>query len=175
MLASIRRRIVAYALDILMSFVALAAMQAILFPINPLLGGTGETSGQLLHAWVTLTVTVPLLLFFGLSWASKSAATPSMRIMRLRVRTATGQTIPRGRALLRAFVLLLPFELNHVVMFYPRPIWDDPVPGFRIGFAFVYLVVLLYLGTAAATTLRQGPHDLVAKTIVVRNAESSGP
>lgn len=169
-LAPIHRRIVAYGIDILMSFVALVGIQVMLFPINPLLGATGPTNELLLHAWVTLTVTIPLLLFFGISWASNASATPGMRIMGLRVRTTTGPAVTRGRALLRALVLLIPFELNHVVMFYPHPIWDDATPGFRIGFIAVYFVLLVYLVTAFATARRQGPHDFVAKTIVVRGA-----
>ena len=167
-LASVPRRIATYGIDIGIVFVALLAFQALLYPVNPLLRGTA-VSGITLHAWVTLTVSLPVAIFFGLSWGSRSGATPGMRLTRLRVRGAEGERVPYARALLRGVVLLAPFELNHFVLFYPQPIWDAPSPGFRSGFLAVYAFVLLYLAATLWTPRRQGPHDLAARTIVIRS------
>jgi uncharacterized RDD family membrane protein YckC len=167
-LASVPRRIAAYGIDVGIAFVALLAFQALLYPVNPLLRGTA-VSGNTLHGWVTLTVTIPTLIFFGLSWASPSGATPGMRLMHLRVRSAEGERVPYSCALLRGVVLLASFEVNHVVLFYPQPIWDAPSPGFRSGFLAVYALVLIYLGVTLLTPRRQGPHDLAAGTIVIRS------
>lgn len=126
------------------------------------------TSGIMLHGWVTLTVTVPIVIFFGVSWSSRSGATPGMRLMQIRVRTFSDESVPPARALLRGLILLLPFELNHAVLFYPEPIWDSPSPGFRSGFLAVYALVLIYLAVTLWTRRRQGPHDLAARTIVTQ-------
>ena len=168
-LASIPRRVVAYAIDVVLAFAGVVALQAVLLPINPLFGGVTSPSGVLLHAWVTLTVTVLIVLFFGWRWASPSGATPGMRLLRLRVRTASGGRVPMPRALLRALVLLVPFEVNHAVLFHPRPIWDSPSPGFRMGFVVVYALLFLYLAVTLRSSQRQGPHDLAAGSIVSRS------
>jgi uncharacterized RDD family membrane protein YckC len=165
-LASIPRRLTAYAVDIVVAFVGAAAIQAVLFPVNPLVRAATSPSGLALHAWVTLTVTLPMILFFGLCWASPSGATLGMRLTHLRVCGAAGRPVSAAQALLRALVLLVPFEVNHAVLFHPQPIWDSPSPGFRVGFLAVYGLVLVYLGVALWTPTRQGPHDLAAGTIV---------
>ena len=165
-LASIPRRVVAYVIDVFLAFAGVVALQAVLLPINPLLGGVASPGGVLLHAWVTVTVTLPIVLFFGWRWSTPSGATPGMRLLRLRVRSASGGRVPVPRALLRALVLLVPFELNHAVLFHPQPIWDAPSPGFRLGFVVVYALLFLYLAVTLRTPQRQGPHDLAAGTIV---------
>lgn len=165
-LANVPRRITAYLVDVGIAFVALLALQAVLYPINPLLRGDATTSSIMLHGWVTLTVTLPIVIFFGVSWASHSGATPGMRLLHIRVRSASGERVPTSRALLRGVILLVPFEVNHAVLFYPEPIWDIPSPGFRSGFLTVYALVLIYLAVTAWTPKRQGPHDLATGTIV---------
>lgn len=40
---------------------------------------------------------------------------------------------------------LTPFELNHLVLFYPEPIWTTASPGFRSRLLAVYGLVLTYL------------------------------
>lgn len=166
-LASIPRRVLAYFVDILVAFVAAAALQALLLPLNPLLSDA-SVSGAGLHAWATLTVTIPLILYFGAFWASRAAASPGMLLLRLRVGADDGQRVPMTRALLRALVLLVPFELNHAVLSYPTPIWADPSPSFRSGFVVVYALLGTYLLATMRTPRRQGPHDLVARTVVIQ-------
>lgn len=165
-LAHIHRRMFAYIVDVGIAFVALLALQAALYPVNPLVRGAASTSGIMLHGWVTLTVTLPIVIFFGVSWASRSGATPGMRLLHIWVRSASGERVPTSRALLRGLILLVPFEVNHAVLFYPEPIWDTPSPGFRAGFLVVYALLLIYLAVALWTPKRQGPHDLAAGTIV---------
>jgi uncharacterized RDD family membrane protein YckC len=165
-LATVPRRIAAYIVDVGIAFVAMLALQAALYPVNPLLRGAASTSSIMLHGWVTLTVTLPIVIFFGMSWASHSGATPGMRLLYIRVRSATDERVSTSRAMLRGVILLVPFEVNHAVLFYPEPIWDTPSRGFRIGFLAVYALVFVYLAVTLWTPKRQGPHDLAAGTIV---------
>lgn len=167
--ASVPQRVAAYAIDVGIAFVGVLALQAILYPVNPLLRDAASVSGVMLHGWVTLTATLPIVIFFGVSWASPSGATPGMRFMHLRVRSASGERVPAVRALIRGLVLLAPFELNHAVLFYPEPIWATASPGFRSGFLVVYALLLLYLGVTLWSPTHQGPHDMAAGTIVSRS------
>lgn len=166
-LASIGRRLAAYVADAGYAFVAIALLQLSLRSVNPLLASP-NLDGFTIHRWVFLTVTVPLVAYFALAFGGPNGATMGMRWMHIRVRGLDSVAVPWSRAFARALVLLIPFELNHIVLFYPRPITSDPHPGFRIGFVVVWAAVGLYLFVAWRSPLRQGPHDLVAHTIVER-------
>lgn len=166
--ATLLARVAAYSIDIVLLLAGILITQALLRPVNPLLGQSQSTSGWRNHLWVYVTVSIPILIYFALSFSSKWQATFGMRLLGINVAGTGGESIGFGRALLRSLVMLIPFELNHVVMFYPTPIWGDPKPGFRVGFVVVSLLMVIYLGSLLLTTHHQSIHDLVARTIVVR-------
>ena len=167
--ASLWARSVAYSLDIILLFIGIMASQALLRPINPLLGRTPRATGWQLHLWVYASVSLPILLYFALCIGSKWQATLGMRWLRISVSGLNGEPIGIGRAVLRSLVMLIPFELNHIVMFYPTPIWSDPKPGFRYGFIVTSVLMIVYLVSVLLTEQHQSIHDLLARTIVVRN------
>ena len=167
--ASLWARIAAYSLDIILLFIGIMATQALLRPINPLLGRTPRTRGWQLHLWVYGTVSLPILLYFVLCISSKWQATIGMRWLGIEVTSLSGESIGIGLALLRSLVMLIPFELNHIVMFYPTPIWSDPKPGFRYGFIVTSVLMIVYLAAVLLTEHHQSIHDLLANTIVVKS------
>ena len=167
--ASLLARITAYCLDIVFLFVGIMITQALLKPVNPLLGKPQAGSGLRNHLWIYTTVSLPILIYFALCTSSKWQATIGMRLLGIGVTGFGGEQIGTGRALLRSLVMLIPFELNHSVMFYPKPIWTDPKPGFRYGFIAVGLLMSIYVAAILLTSHHQSIHDLVTRTIVVRN------
>jgi putative peptide zinc metalloprotease protein len=60
--------------------------------------------------------------------------------------------------------------LNHVVMFYPKPIQSEQARTFRYGFVIVMLLMLAYLAALLLTQHHQSIHDLVARTLVLRSS-----
>jgi uncharacterized RDD family membrane protein YckC len=166
--ASLWARVAAYSLDMILLFAGIMASQALLRPINPLLGRTPRTTGWLLHLWVYASVSLPILLYFALCISSKWQATLGMRWLGIKVTTLGGESLGIGPAVLRSLVMLIPFELNHIVMFYPTPIWSDPKPGFRYGFIVTSVLMVVYLASVLLTEHHQSIHDLFARTIVVR-------
>lgn len=166
-LASIPRRLAAYAVDIAISFAAILVSQALLYPVNPVLRDGVRDNGVAVHAWVSLTVTIPIAVYMTAFWTSRSGATPGQRLTRIQVRSTSGHGVRPIAAFVRAVVLLIPFEVNHAVLFYPRPIWADTEPGFRLGLIAVYALLAIYLGVTVKTAARQGPHDIAAGTLVV--------
>ena len=165
--ASLLSRIAAYTLDIVLLFVGIMASQVLLRPINPLLGKTRPASGLRTHLWVYASVSLPILIYFALCVSSSWQATIGMRLLGIRVTGLSGEQIGIGRAVLRSLVMLIPFELNHVVMFHPSPIWTDPKPGFRFGFVATGLLMIIYLAAVLLTGHHQSIHDLLAGTLVV--------
>ena len=91
-----------------------------------------------------------------------------MRWLRIRVERVEGGAVFLGRALIRTAVLLLPFELNHTVMFQmSTPAASGPGLASWIGIAIVWILLAIYAGTAVFTRRRQSVHDLAAGTVVV--------
>lgn len=109
---------------------------------------------------------VILLVYFGLlnSTVGKGQ-TVGKRLLKIAVRDSKGASIGLGCSFLRAFVLTLPGILNgwQLPVFQPGSVltWIQAVIVFGIGSALIYTMVF-NRGT------RQGFHDLICRTYVVR-------
>lgn len=168
--AGVSRRLSAYILDCLLLAFAIALCQAALYIINPLIAilrsGHQPTPNQV-HAWVFATVTIPSLLYFALTVRSSRQATVGMRLLKLKVADVHGNRIGFAQALLRSAVLLIPFELNHIVIFHLGPRGGPPSSVFWLGIAGMWMVTVVYLYSIPLTRRRQSVHDLVAGTVVL--------
>jgi uncharacterized RDD family membrane protein YckC len=170
--ANVISRVGAYAVDAILLFIAIPAILGAVVALILYLtvGFDWMQNGFLFWLFVFSTVSIPIWLYYSLLESSARQATFGMRLFGLQVTDTDGNRISFGRALLRTVVKLLPFEINHLVMFLPTPIWYDPNPGFRIGFLVVNALIILYFATMFLTRRRQSVHDLVARTIVVNAA-----
>ena len=165
-LALVARRGLAYMLDGALLAGLVAASQ---FGLRALLGAAFpalETGAQI-EAWVLLTVSLPVWLYFAVGESSGWQATPAKRLLGLRVATVAGQRLGFGRALRRTLVKLLPWELTHLTLLLPTPIWGSASAELRPGLWVVYALLLGYILCAALTPRRQAPHDLITGTLVV--------
>lgn len=166
------RRLAAYLVDCALLFVGLLALQAVLAPINPIMAiiNRGETfAGWQLHLWVSATTTIPFLLYFAATIASSRQSTIAMRWFGLRVVGLDGRPVGFPRAILRSAVLLVPFEINHAVMFHLSPGAGQESGLLLIAaIAVVWIVILLFLISAAVSPLGQSIHDRIAGTVVRR-------
>jgi uncharacterized RDD family membrane protein YckC len=170
--ANVISRVGAYAVDAILLFIAiptiLGAVCILLFYLT--VGFDWMQNGFLFWLYVFFAASIPFWLYYSLLESSARQATFGMRLFGLRVTDTDGNRIGFGRALLRTVIKLLPFEINHLVMFLPTPIWYDPNPGFRIGFLVVNALIILYFATMFLTRRRQSVHDLVSRTVVVNAA-----
>lgn len=155
------RRMFAYVGDCTLLFLGIAASQALLRPVNPVLRNL--SSPGVLQAWVFWTVTIPIWLYFA--WQERRyGAAPVARRLRLRVVSADGAAMTWRQALLRNAVKLVPFELNHAVIL--SPVASHAAPS-RIGQAVVWGLVLAYVAAMYVNRRRQSVHDMIARTVVV--------
>jgi uncharacterized RDD family membrane protein YckC len=165
------RRLVAYGLDCVLLGLALLVLQAILFVVNPIFAmmrtGQQPTPTQI-HLWVFATASIPFLLYFALMLRSSRQSTMGMRLLKLKVADAGGGRIGLGQSLLRSAVMLMPFELNHAVIFHLMPPDASPPPAYFIGLAVVWALLAAYIATILLTRRRQSVHDLFARTVVQR-------
>ena len=165
------RRVVAYAVDCFLLFIGLLALQAALYVVNPIVAmqrAGVPFSGAQLHVWVFATATLPFLLYFAVAAASRQQATFGMRWLGMRIEHLDGSRLRFAAALVRAAVLLAPFEINHTVMFHaaPQP-GASPDATFFIGIGFVWALLAVYVATMLLSKRRQSIHDLAARTVVV--------
>lgn len=167
--ASAIRRVGAYAVDAILLFVAFPTIFGAVcgFVLYLTVGFDWMQNGFLFWLYVFSVVSIPFWLYYSLLESSARQATFGMRLFGLQVTDTYGNRIGFGRALLRTIIKLLPFELNHLVLFLPTPIWSDPNPGFRAGFVVVNALMILYLATMFLTKRRQSVHDLIARTTVI--------
>ncbi len=69
----------------------------------------------------------------------------------INVESLDGSRISPGRALVRCAVMLLPFELNHAVLFHLMPKEGASRTAFCTGYALVWAVIAVYGGSVVST------------------------
>lgn len=167
--ASFPRRAAAYALDVTIAGVGLASLQLALRmawgDARERLDGGGEW-----FAFLWLTYSAPVYLYFTLLESSQWRATLGKRAFGLEVRGVYGERVSLLRALARTVVKLAPWDLAHAVLCFPAPPWDGgPAFEVRRGIFAVYALLALYLATTLMTRRKQAVHDLIVRTVVVRS------
>ena len=172
----IARRGAAYVLDVALLACALGVLHFALFHL--LHGGARPEftkNGWLLEAYALATISLPVWLYFTFCESGPHGATLGKRVFRLRVRGLDGEPLTRKTAFFRTLFKLIPWELTHVAMFCPVPLWDAPNEAMmRPLFMFSTFLVGSWFVTAMLTEHQQAPHDLVMKTVVVRRIPQGG-
>lgn len=179
-LTDIGRRMVAYAVDVLLIFVIFLLTQTfILAPVRNLLGSKWLTSGLQLELYVLATISVPTWCYFAISEYSSWQATVGKRLLGLKVSDLAGHRIGFYQALLRTVIKLLPWELAHLIANLPYSMWINPDSGavnfnqqvstVRLGlFSIVYLLMAFFFLTMILNSRAQSIHALIAGTLVSR-------
>jgi uncharacterized RDD family membrane protein YckC len=154
------RRILAYTVDIVLLFLALAPAATL---VERLLGLAPQTPGQVWVA-IVLSFSIPAWTYFVLCDSSRSGATLGKRIFGLHTTRRDGGRLNFLKALGRTAVKLLPWEMAHIFGF---AIADQVGPVVQlIGLIAANVLTLVYLIICLATGGRRSLHDLLAATIV---------
>lgn len=127
---------------------------------------------------VILTLTLPVVLYFALSEASRFQATYGKRIMKVSVVDMSGQQANLRQTLMRAIGKLLPWEWFHTMVWH----WDgwptNPAPPTSlqiVGLSLVWLAIVWFLACLFVGS-RRTPYDRVAATAVVTKVDrTTGP
>ena len=167
------RRALAFLVDGLIAYVVfvIVAQRLLFVPVRHLIFGADDwlRLGWNSELYTLLTISLPTWLYFALFERSSWQATPGKRLLKLKtLDQASGGRIGWLQATLRTLIKLMPWEIAHLTNSLPTPLWYDPDPGFRIGFLVAPLLIIIFVVVVAVTRKRQGLHDLVAKTVVVR-------
>jgi uncharacterized RDD family membrane protein YckC len=167
------RRMGAYLIDIGILYTGVLGSQ---FGFRAISGGfpfTRLKTGPQIERWVFLTISLPTWFYFALSERSSKQATIGKRLCGLYVTDVAGQRLSFGRALLRTLVKLAPWEITHLSLLLPTPLYAEDSPRFRPGLIVANLLLVLYIVLAVLTPRKQSLHDLVAKTVVLERKDFS--
>ncbi|MGN6359584.1 MAG: RDD family protein, partial [Thermomicrobiales bacterium] len=121
-----------------------------------------------LHALGFVSLTLPVMLYFAAQEAAPAGATLGKRALGLRVVTALGDRVSFGRALLRAGVKFLPWEIAHTALWH-TPVWPAnarPAARHWAGYGLALTLAGWYVG-ALFTGSRRPLYDRLAGTQVV--------
>lgn len=124
---------------------------------------------------VILVLTVPVVLYFALSEASRSQATIGKRLLKVSVVDVNGHRVTLKQAMLRAIIKFLPWEFFHTIYWRWEGFPINPAPpttlqliGMTIGWLVIgWFVVCLCVGS------RRTPYDWAAGTTVVKKLGSA--
>ena len=164
------RRVGAYLLDVAICAAFVMGSQ---FLIRKFVFGGAEPSfaqdGLAVEGFVLATVSLPVWLYFIVFEAGARHATPGKRIFSLEVASLEDEPITLWRIIVRTLVKLLPWELTHVALLFPTPLWVDPNAALvRPLFMLSTFLVGSWLVTAMIHPKQQGVHDVMVRTIVRR-------
>jgi uncharacterized RDD family membrane protein YckC len=166
-------RIVAYLLDSTLVAIVPTALTFTVFNYAEIFRDSIEAArlGETVAVEQAITTEIILVTLIGLGisfiyfvgfWTSGGRATLGMRGLKMRIVDArTGGTIGLGSAIKRWIVLGAPLSLLALV---------PPVASIA-GFAEIGLLLLLFI-TALGNDLRQGLHDRVAGSVIIRSPTS---
>ena len=168
------KRSLAYFIDvsIVYLFVMLVIQMLILVPIRNYFGITEAwfRIGWNVQMYVLLTISIPVWLYFIISEASKHRATFGKRLMKLEVLNVNGNSrISISTSVKRTFFKLLPWELIHIGLNLPKPVWFQENPEFRYLTLFGSLLFVGYFTFLIYFNKNKTPYDSILGTEVKKN------
>ncbi len=169
--AGIFSRLIAYFIDCLLLFITLLAGQAIIYflnlnPIVRIFNSGQQPATWQLHLWVFLSASIPFLIYFAVTISSANQATLGMRLLKIKVAGLDDKRINLGKAFVRSAIMLIPFELNHAIMFHLADFNSPPTLIYWVTSIGVWLLMFVYVLSIFITKNSQSIHDLFASTIV---------
>ena len=165
------RRLLAYWIDITLLYGVLLGLQ---FGLVALTSGVvnnwiaAQQNGILSWGWIFLTISLPMWLYFILTESGPRQATLGKCLLGLKVTDLDGNRLTVTTAAWRTVCKLAFFEIGHLSLLLPTPLFDEPDPSFRVGFVVLIALMLIYFAVTLITPRNQSIHDLIVKTLVVR-------
>ncbi len=176
--ASLRPRLLAFALDYLLIAAYAITLAAVTFaaaasPLRRLLAVLLATPASR-DAVAFVTMVLPVILYFALQEGSARRGTWGKCKLGLRVTALDGGQLPLGRAFVRALVKFLPWQIAHTCLFH-IPGWPlaptAPPPWVIVGFGLVWLLVISYLAPLAFSKSHRTPYDRLAGSEVLMQVQ----
>jgi len=165
------QRAKAFALDYLVILGYLIALTLLFLIVNRFSNGLPRLFASRIQAQVSvfLLVTFPVTLYFAIGEASVRQATWGKQRLGLKVADRDGSRIGLWRALARAVLKFIPWELSHTLIWEIYFSQGSFSTFINYGYIMVYLLIGLNVASVVMTRTKQSLYDLLAGTYVIRN------
>ena len=168
------RRLAAFAIDYLIIAAYIVVLTLVSFAVRSQVTAidvSASTAPWLFDLLAFTTLVLPVTLYFALYEASRHRATVGKRRMGLVVVTEGGESLDRGRSLLRSALKFAPWQIAHTSLFHIPgwPVAVETVPAAAAaGLGIASVVAVLYAVSVVAFADRRTPYDYVAGTRVIQ-------
>ncbi len=165
------KRVISYLIDCLIAFAAimLIVQWAILSHVRGSIGITDDwfTSSFNMYLYVLTTISLPVWLYFTYFDSKQSKGTLGKRIFKLSVQEEKYRTrISVSKSFVRAVLKLLPWEIAHLGVIFPTPLYYEEEPEIRL-LSYIGLVLLtIYVASIFLSSTKQTIYDRLLGTIV---------
>ena len=162
------KRAGAFALDYILILGYLLGLFFLSLLSNALFGANQWLFADRIRAQLVafVLVTLPTTLYFAGSESSRGQATWGKRRLKLKVADRHGDRIGFWRSLGRTLLKFIPWEISHTLIWqiYFSP--QAETVWISYGFALVYLLIGLNIGSVVITRTHQALYDLLMHTYV---------
>lgn len=165
------KRAIAYFIDCLICYllIMLIIQWAILSNIRIHFGMTDEwfQNSVNLELYVLLTISFPVWCYFIYFDSNKANGTIGKRMMKLSVVDLKKDRIYLSKSLLRTLMKLFPWEIAHVGIIFPTPIYFAQDTGIRSLTIIGISLFVIYVLSIIMDNKRQSIYDKILKTVVI--------
>ncbi|WP_160114719.1 RDD family protein [Aquimarina sp. AU474] len=161
----------AYLIDCIIcySLVMLVIQWAILSNIRESLGITEEwfKSSLNMELYVLISISIPVWAYFVYFDSNKTKGTFGKRILKLSVRDQENKTMSLSKSFQRTILKLAPWEIAHLGVIFPTPIYFENEPDIRILTIVGILLFSIYMISIVFNTNGQSLYDKLIGTKVI--------
>ena len=163
------KRVGAFALDYIIILSYLLGLFFISLLINTLFDASQWLFADRIRAQFVafLLVTLPITLYFAVSESSPRQGTWGKGRLKIKVAGRDGNRVGLWRSLGRTLLKFIPWEISHTLIWeiYFSP--QTEAVWLNYGFALVYLLIGLNIGSLVITRTHQTLYDLLTQTYVI--------
>lgn len=164
------KRTFAYLIDCSIAFAAvmLIIQWAIFSHLREFIGITDTwfQSSTNMQLYVLTTISLPVWIYFTYFDSEKSKGTFGKRALKLEVKNNQYQNISVGKALLRTILKLLPWEIAHIGVIFPTPLYYENEPAVRLLSYIGLLLFAIYVISIWIDSKKRIIYDKITGTVV---------
>jgi len=171
------KRTFAYFIDctICYSFIMLILQWAILSHIRESIGMTNEwfEKSWNMELYVLASISLPVWLYFIYFDSNRTKGTIGKRIMKLSVLNNDNQRISPSKSFQRTFLKLSPWEIAHIGIIFPTPIYFEDEPTIRLLTIAGILLFIIYMVSIILDSNGQSIYDRLTGTKVIEKENTT--
>jgi uncharacterized RDD family membrane protein YckC len=165
-------RTMAYIVDCVLAFgtVMLIVQWAIFSQIRESIGITDTwfRSSINMELYVLITISIPVWFYFTYFDSERSKGSFGKRLFKLVVKDHAKQKLSLGKSFFRTILKLLPWEIAHIGIIFPSPLYFENEPDVRILTIAGLILFAVYAVSILVDKKNRSLYDRVIGTIVLK-------